>query len=90
MAVVALNRNRIFRKMVLQLCQGRSLTHEQSHSFWSCLGVSWSQTPELFSDTRAVLVSTPPAGHKAGRELCSYSSAIPVVRSVIIPVDTLE
>lgn len=43
-----------------------------------------------FSDTWAVLVSTPPAGDKAGRELCSYSSGIHVVRSVIIPVDTLE
>lgn len=45
---------------------------------------------EGFSDMWAVLVNTPPVGSRAGRELCSYSSGIHVVRSVIIPVDTLE
>lgn len=32
--------------MVLQLCQGRAVAHQQSHGFWSCLGVSWSWTPK--------------------------------------------
>lgn len=45
---------------------------------------------EGFSDTWAVLASTAPVGDKAGRELCSYSSGMHVVRSVIIPVDALE
>lgn len=87
---MALHRNMVFRKIVLQLCQGRCVTHQQRNGFWSCLRVSWSLTPKVFSGTETVLVSTSPAGYQAGRELYSYSSGIPVVRSVIIPVDTLE
>lgn len=81
-----------FRKMVLQLCRGRSVAGNSSAEprLLELLRGVLEWTLKASSDTWAVLASTPPAGDKAGRELGSHSSGIHVARSVIIPVDTLE